>query len=113
MFLQSDYIVCFSFLNVPLILNTSPEIISTNYHWGLVQQLLILEYFLFYSPIMLHYVKKLWGKFLLPSTIFLSEGQTLGIQKLLERLEGVEIGNYISNCFIIFSKLNDSSSIHI
>lgn len=36
LFLQSDYIVGFSFLNVPVILDTSPEIISTNYHWGLV-----------------------------------------------------------------------------
>ncbi|MBN8567252.1 MAG: SOS response-associated peptidase [Flavobacteriales bacterium] len=36
LFLQSDYIVGFEFLNVPVILDTSPEIISTNYHWGLV-----------------------------------------------------------------------------
>jgi putative SOS response-associated peptidase YedK len=36
LFLQSDYIVGFSFLNVPVILDTSPAIISTNYHWGLV-----------------------------------------------------------------------------
>lgn len=35
-FLQSDYIVGFEYLNVPVILNTSPEIISTNFHWGLV-----------------------------------------------------------------------------
>lgn len=35
-FLQSDYIIGFEFLNVPVILNTSREIITTNYHWGLV-----------------------------------------------------------------------------
>lgn len=35
-FLKSDYIVGFEYLNVPVILNTSPEIISTNFHWGLV-----------------------------------------------------------------------------
>lgn len=35
-FLQSDYIVGFEYLNIPVILNTSPEIISTNFHWGLV-----------------------------------------------------------------------------
>lgn len=35
-FLQSDYIVGFEYLNVPVILGTSPEIISTDYHWGLV-----------------------------------------------------------------------------
>jgi len=35
-FLQSDYIVGFEFLNVPVILDSSPKIISTNYHWGLV-----------------------------------------------------------------------------
>ncbi|WP_321539143.1 SOS response-associated peptidase [Flavobacterium piscinae] len=35
-FLQSDYIIGFEFRNVPIILNTSPEIISTNFHWGLV-----------------------------------------------------------------------------
>ncbi|GGD35197.1 SOS response-associated peptidase [Flavobacterium orientale] len=36
LFLQSDFIVGFEYLNVPVILNTSPEIIATNYHWGLV-----------------------------------------------------------------------------
>ncbi len=41
--------------------------------------------------IMPHYVTKLWGKFLLPCTIYLSEGQTSGIQKLLERWEEVAI----------------------
>ena len=35
-FLQSEYINGFEFRNVPIILNTSPNIISTNYHWGLV-----------------------------------------------------------------------------
>lgn len=35
-FLQSDYIVGFEYLNVPVILDKTPEIISTNYHWGLV-----------------------------------------------------------------------------
>lgn len=35
-FLQSDYIIGFEFRNVPIILNTSPEIISTYFHWGLV-----------------------------------------------------------------------------
>lgn len=35
-FLQSDYIVGFEYLNVPIILDKTPEIISTNYHWGLV-----------------------------------------------------------------------------
>lgn len=35
-FLQSDYIVGFEYLNVPVILNSSPEIITTNYNWGLV-----------------------------------------------------------------------------
>lgn len=36
LFLQSDYIVGFEFLNVPVILDESPKIITTNYHWGLV-----------------------------------------------------------------------------
>ena len=35
-FLQSDYIVGFEYLNVPVILNSNPELISTDYHWGLV-----------------------------------------------------------------------------
>jgi putative SOS response-associated peptidase YedK len=35
-FLQSEYIVGFDYLNVPIILNETPEIITTNYHWGLV-----------------------------------------------------------------------------
>lgn len=35
-FLQSDYIVGFEYLNVPIILDSTPKIISTNYHWGLV-----------------------------------------------------------------------------
>lgn len=35
-FLQSEYIVGFQYLNVPIITNDTPEIISTNYHWGLV-----------------------------------------------------------------------------
>lgn len=35
-FLQSNYIVGFEYLNVPVILDTTPQIISTNYHWGLV-----------------------------------------------------------------------------
>ena len=35
-FLQSDYIVGFEYLNVPIILDSKPEIINTNYHWGLV-----------------------------------------------------------------------------
>lgn len=35
-FLQSDYIVGFDFKNVPVILNTAPKIINTNFHWGLV-----------------------------------------------------------------------------
>jgi putative SOS response-associated peptidase YedK len=35
-FLQSDYIVGFEYLNVPIILDSTPEIINTNYHWGLV-----------------------------------------------------------------------------
>jgi len=40
-----------------------------------------------------HYVTKLWEKFLLPCTIYLLERQTSGIQKLLERWEGVATGN--------------------
>ena len=36
----------------------------------------------FYCPIMPHYVKKLWEKFLLPSTISLRRDTSLGIQKL-------------------------------
>jgi hypothetical protein len=47
-----------------------------------------------------HYVKKLWEKFLLPCTIYLSERQTSGIQKLLERWEEVAIVKYYS--FFIF-----------
>ncbi len=35
-FLQSDYIVGFEYLNVPVILNSNPDLISTDYHWGLV-----------------------------------------------------------------------------
>lgn len=35
-FLQSDYIVGFEYLNVPIITHENPRIISTNYHWGLV-----------------------------------------------------------------------------
>ncbi len=35
-FLQADYINGFEFPKVPVILNTSPEIISTHHHWGLV-----------------------------------------------------------------------------
>lgn len=35
-FLQSDYIVGFEYLNVPVILDRTPKIINTNYHWGLV-----------------------------------------------------------------------------
>ena len=35
-FLQSDYIVGFEYLNVPIILDSKPEIINTSYHWGLV-----------------------------------------------------------------------------
>jgi putative SOS response-associated peptidase YedK len=35
-FLQSDFIVGFEYLNVPVILDRSPAIISTNYNWGLV-----------------------------------------------------------------------------
>ena len=35
-FLQSEYIVGFEYLNVPVILNSLPEIITTNYNWGLV-----------------------------------------------------------------------------
>lgn len=35
-FLQSDYIVGFEYLNVPVILDSTPEIINTDYHWGLV-----------------------------------------------------------------------------
>ena len=52
---------------------------------------LVLEHSFLYCPIMPHYVTKLWGKFLLPCTIYLSEGQTPSIQKLLERWEGVAI----------------------
>ena len=36
-----------------------------------------------FSPIMPHYVKKLWGKFLLPCAIFFRRDIFLGIQKLL------------------------------
>lgn len=35
-FLQSDYIVGFEYKNIPIIINTSPEIIQTDFHWGLV-----------------------------------------------------------------------------
>jgi putative SOS response-associated peptidase YedK len=35
-FLVSDYVIGFDYKNVPVILNTSPGIISTNHHWGLV-----------------------------------------------------------------------------
>ena len=35
-FLQADYIIGFEFPKVPVILNTAPEIITTQYHWGLV-----------------------------------------------------------------------------
>ncbi|MEC4050083.1 SOS response-associated peptidase [Flavobacterium sp. SUN046] len=35
-FLQSEYIVGFEYLNVPVILDSTPQIITTNYHWGLV-----------------------------------------------------------------------------
>ena len=35
-FLQSDYIVGFEYLNIPIILDKTPEIITTDYHWGLV-----------------------------------------------------------------------------
>lgn len=35
-FLQSDYIVGFEYLNVPIITHENPKIISTNFHWGLV-----------------------------------------------------------------------------
>lgn len=35
-FLQSDYIVGFEFLNVPVITNENEEIIQTDYHWGLL-----------------------------------------------------------------------------
>jgi len=35
-FLQSDYINGFDYLNLPVILDSSPKIINTNYHWGLV-----------------------------------------------------------------------------
>lgn len=43
--------------------------------------------------IMPHYVTKLWEKFLLPCTIYLSERLTSGIQKLLERWQEVAIEN--------------------
>lgn len=35
-FLQSEYIVGFEYLNVPIILDKSPKVISTDYNWGLV-----------------------------------------------------------------------------
>jgi putative SOS response-associated peptidase YedK len=35
-FLQSDYIVGFEYLNVPIITHENPKIILTSYHWGLV-----------------------------------------------------------------------------
>jgi putative SOS response-associated peptidase YedK len=35
-FLQSEYIVGFEYLNIPVIIDSTPKIISTNYHWGLV-----------------------------------------------------------------------------
>lgn len=35
-FLESDYIVGFDYLNVPIITNEKPNIINTNFHWGLV-----------------------------------------------------------------------------
>ena len=35
-FLQSDYIVGFEFLNVPVITNENEKIIQTDYHWGLL-----------------------------------------------------------------------------
>ncbi len=37
-FLQSDYIVGFEYRNLPIIKNTSPEIITTNHTWGLIPQ---------------------------------------------------------------------------
>jgi len=39
--------------------------------------------YFFYCPIMPHYVKKLWEKFLLPSIIFFRRDTFVGIQKLL------------------------------
>ena len=35
-FLQSDYISGFEFLNMPIITNGNPNIIATNYSWGLI-----------------------------------------------------------------------------
>ena len=35
-FLVSDYIVGFEYKNLPIIKDTTPKIISTNYNWGLV-----------------------------------------------------------------------------
>ncbi len=35
-FLVSDYIVGFEHLNIPIIRNSSPELISTNFTWGLL-----------------------------------------------------------------------------
>lgn len=35
-FLQSDYIVGFEFLNLPIIKNVSPDIITTDFTWGLI-----------------------------------------------------------------------------
>lgn len=35
-FLQSDYVNGFTYSNVPIITNSEPKIIHTNYHWGLV-----------------------------------------------------------------------------
>jgi putative SOS response-associated peptidase YedK len=35
-FLVSDYVNGFEHSNVPIIINKTPNIISTNYHWGLV-----------------------------------------------------------------------------
>lgn len=35
-FLQSEFINGFAHLNTPIILNNSPEIISTNFSWGLI-----------------------------------------------------------------------------
>ncbi|PIV94182.1 MAG: hypothetical protein COW44_05495 [Flavobacteriaceae bacterium CG17_big_fil_post_rev_8_21_14_2_50_33_15] len=52
---------------------------------------LVLKHHFLYCPIMPHYVTKLWEKFLLLCTIYLSKRLTSGIQKLLERWEGVAI----------------------
>jgi len=69
----------------------NPKLEDFGYH-GLCQ-LLILDYNLFYSPIMQHYVKKLGEKFLLPLQYFLLFGRVVpGHTKTFMRWEAMGNG---------------------